>query len=56
MQPRLITLPVEAASCKVLGHCRCKKSCGESCKCVAVKPVLSGPYIKRTISIEWTPA
>ena len=56
MQPRLITLPAEAASGKVLGHCRCKKSCGKTCKCVTVKPVLSGPHIKRTNPIEWTPA
>ena len=54
--PWLITLPAEVNSCKVLGHCHCKKSCGKSCKCVIVKPVLSGPHIKRISSTEWTPA
>ena len=56
MQPRLITLPAEAASCKVLSRCRGKKSCGKRCKCVTLKPVLSGRHIKRTTSIERTPS
>ena len=55
MQLRLITLPAETPSSKVLFHCRCKKSCGKSCKCVTVRPALSGPHIKWTTSIEWIP-